>query len=121
MRNGQQSFTGLTGVGMTAMSMTGKGKPQRVWGLVVSANYFDVLGVRPIMGRTFLLEEDTKLGGAPVVVISYRLWQTHFGGRTDIIGQSMALNEQPYTIIGVTPSGFPGTFNGLSFDLWFLS
>jgi len=118
VRNGQQSFTGLTGVGMTAMSMTGKGKPQRVWGLVVSANYFDVLGVRPIMGRSFLPEEDTKPGGAPVVVISYRLWQTHFGGRKDIIGQTMALNEHSYTVIGVTPAIFQGSQTGLRSDLF---
>jgi predicted permease len=118
VRNGQQSFTGLTGVGMTAMSMTGKGKPQRVWGLAVSANYFDVLGVRPIMGRAFLPEEDTKPGGAPVVVISYRMWQTHFGGRADIIGQTMALNEHPYTVIGVTPAIFQGSQTGLRSDLF---
>ena len=62
-----------------SMSLTGKGKPDRVWGMVASANYFDVLGVRPILGRTFLPAEDEKPGGAPVAVISYRLWQTHFG------------------------------------------
>src|SRR5512144_1625698 len=57
LRNGQQSFVGLTGVGVAPMSLTGRGKPQRVWGMLTSANYFDVLGVRAITGRTFLPEE----------------------------------------------------------------
>ena len=77
-------------------------------GMITSANYFDVLGVRAIMGRTFVPEEDLTPGGAPVAVISYRLWQTHFGGGRDIIGQTMALNEHPYTVIGVTPPVFQG-------------
>src|SRR5262249_9810050 len=80
MRDGQQSFTGLTGLAVTPMSLLGAGKPQRIWGMITSANYLDVLGVQPILGRTFSPEEDLKPGGAPVVVISYRLWQTHFGG-----------------------------------------
>ena len=79
MRDGQQSFSGIAACMFVPMSLTGKGKPERVWGMVASANYFDVLGVRPVMGRTFLPAEDEKPGGAPVAVISYRLWQTHFG------------------------------------------
>src|ERR1700678_3820037 len=66
MRGGQQSFAGLTGCNPTPMSLTGKGKPERVWGAVASANYFDVLGVRPILGRGFRPEEDKTPGGAPV-------------------------------------------------------
>src|SRR5213592_3555406 len=54
MRDGQQSFTGITACNITPMSLTGKGKPERVWGMVATANYFDVLGVRPILGRGFL-------------------------------------------------------------------
>ena len=86
MRDGQQSFTGITGCNLTPMSLTGKGKPERVWGMVASANYFDVLGVRPILGAGFLPEEDEKPGGAPVAVISYRLWQTHFGANPGMRG-----------------------------------
>src|SRR5271154_2081773 len=77
MRNGQQSFTGIAACNFATMSLTGKGKPERVWGMVASANYFDVLGVQPFLGRGFLPEEDTTPGGAPVAVISYRFWQTH--------------------------------------------
>ena len=118
LRNGQQSFVGITAGNPTPLSLTGKGKPQRIWGMVTTASYFDVLGVRPILGRAFLPEEDTKPGGAPVVVISYRLWQTRFGGRPDIIGQTMDINEQPYTIVGVTPAIFQGSQTGLRSELW---
>ena len=118
LRDGQSSFVGLTGVGVAPMSLTGKGKPQRVWGMITSANYFDVLGVHAIMGRTFVPEEDLTPGGAPVAVTSYRLWQTHFGGRPDIIGQTMALNEHPYTVIGVTPAVFQGSQTGIRADLF---
>ena len=106
MRDGQQSFTGIAACNIAPMSLTGKGKPERVWGMVASANYFDVLGVRPILGRGFLPVEDQKPGGAPVAMISYRLWQTHFGANPDIVGQAIEINQHPYTIVGVTPAVF---------------
>jgi predicted permease len=118
MRNGQQSFAGLTVANLTAMSLTGKGKPERVWGMVASANYFDVLRVRPILGRGFLPEEDEKPGGAPVAVISYRMWQTHFGANPSVVGQTLEINQHPYTIVGVTPAVFQGSQTGLRSDIW---
>jgi predicted permease len=118
MRDGQQSFTGITACDITPMSLTGKGKPERVWGMVASANYFDVLGVRPILGRGFLPVEDEKPGGAPVAVISYRLWQTHFGANPDIVGQAIEINQHPYTIVGVTPAVFQGSQTGVRTEIW---
>jgi predicted permease len=118
MRDGQQSFTGITACMFAQMSLTGKGKPERVWGMVASANYFDVLGVRPILGRGFLPAEDEKPGGAPVAVISYRLWQTHFGANPDIVGQSIEINKHPYTIVGVTPAVFQGSQTGVRLEIW---
>ncbi|HTB18937.1 MAG TPA: ABC transporter permease [Bryobacteraceae bacterium] len=118
MRNGQQSFTGLTGCNPTAMSLTGKGKPERIWGSVASANYFDVLGVQPILGRGFLPQEDQTPGGAPVAVISYRLWQTHFGANPGVIGQTIEINEHRYTIVGVAPAVFQGSQTGIRSELW---
>jgi predicted permease len=118
MRNGQQSFAGLAGCDPAPMSLTGKGKPVRVWGTVASANYFDVLGVRPILGRGFLPEEDTKPGGAPVAVISYRLWQTHFGASPGVLGQNIEINEHSYTIVGVAPPVFQGSQTGLRSEIW---
>src|SRR6266550_5308433 len=118
MRDGQQSFTGIAAGGITPMSLTGKGKPERVWGMVASANYFDVLGVRLILGRGFLPAEDEKPGGAPVAVISYRLWQTHFGANPDIVGQAIEINQHPYTIVGVTPAVFQGSQTGVRTEIW---
>ncbi|MBV8550966.1 MAG: ABC transporter permease [Acidobacteriaceae bacterium] len=118
MREGQQSFTGITASGITPMSLTGKDKPERIWGTVATANYFTVLGVRPILGRGFLPAEDAKPGGAPVAVISYRLWQTHFAGNLDVVGQIIEINRRPYTIVGVAPAVFQGSQTGLRSEIW---
>jgi predicted permease len=118
IRDGQQSFTGITACNFALMSLTGKGKPERVWGMVASANYFDVLGVRPILGRGFLPMEDEKPGGAPVAVISYRLWETHFGANPEIVGQAIEINQHPYTIVGVTPAVFQGSQTGVRTEIW---
>src|ERR1700735_1180454 len=118
MRDGQQSFTGITACNIAAMSLTGKGKPERVWGMIASATYCDVLGVRPILGRGFLPAEDEKPGGAPVAVISYRLWQTHFGANPGVVGQTIEINEHSYTIVGVAPAVFQGSQTGLRSEIW---
>ena len=118
LRNGQQSFVGLTSANVAPMSLTGTAKPRRLWGMITSANYFDLLGVHPILGRTFAPDEDATPGGAPVVVISYRLWQTQFAGREDVVGQTIDLNQHRYTIIGVTPAVFQGSQTGVRVDLF---
>ena len=118
VRNGQQSFSGIAACWFAQMSLTGKAKPERVWGMVATANYFDVLGVQPIIGRTFLPSEDEKLDGAPVAVISYRLWQTHFGARPDVVGQNIEINKHAYTIVGVTPAVFQGSQTGVRTEIW---
>ncbi|HKW09039.1 MAG TPA: ABC transporter permease [Gemmatimonadaceae bacterium] len=91
---------------------------ERTYGLLVSANYFSVLGLRPAAGRFPLTEEVATAGSAPVVVISHEFWQTRYNGAPNAIGQTLRVNERPLTIIGVTPRGFQGTVLGLDFDLW---
>jgi predicted permease len=118
MRDGQQSFGGIAVCDFVGMSLTGKGDKDRPWGMVASANYFEVLGVRPYLGRTFLPVEDDKPGGAPVAVISYRFWQRHFGGATNIIGRNIELNKHTFTIVGVTPPAFQGSQTGVRNDIW---
>jgi predicted permease len=118
VRDGQQSFTGIAACSFAAISLTGKGKPDRLAAMVASANYFDVLGVRPFLGRGFLPAEDEKPGGAPVAVISYRLWQTHFAADPNIVGRTIELNQHPYSIVGVTPAAFQGSQTGVRTDLW---
>ena len=118
LSDGQKSFTGIAACGFATISLTGKGKPERVWGMVATANYFDVLGVRPILGPGFPPAEDQKPGGAPVAVISYRLWQTRFGAKPDIVGQKIEINQYPYSIVGVTPAVFQGSQTGVRTDIW---
>src|SRR6202140_133895 len=118
VRDGQQSFTGITACNFAQMSLKAKSRPERIWGMVASANYFDVLGVRPMLGRGFLPVEDEKPGGAPVAVNSYRLWQTHFGTNPDIVGQAIEINQHPYTIVGVTPAVFQGSQTGVRTEIW---
>ncbi|HUA96696.1 MAG TPA: ABC transporter permease [Terracidiphilus sp.] len=118
MRDGQQSFTGIAACTFASISLTGKGKPVRLSAMVASANYFDVLGVRPFLGRGFLPAEDEKPGGAPVAVISYRLWQTHFAADPNIVGRTVELNQRPYSIVGVTPAAFQGSQTGVRTDIW---
>ena len=87
-------------------------------GSIVSANYFDAIGVRPILGRGFAPGEDTGRNGHPVVVISYRLWQTRFRGDPEIIGKTQRLDNVVHTIIGVAPARFYGTFVGRVMEFW---
>lgn len=85
---------------------------------VVSSNYFDALGVHPILGRGFRPEEDFGRNGHPVAVISYWLWKERFNGDPNIIGRKQLLNGVPHTIIGVAPEGFYGTFVGFPIQFW---
>ncbi|HLW51808.1 MAG TPA: ABC transporter permease [Candidatus Angelobacter sp.] len=118
LRKSNKSFSGLMAFNTLPVSLTGLGKPERIWSTEASANYFDVLGVRPIRGRTFLPAEDEKPGGAPVVVISYGFWQAHFGGRESAVGQIININRHPYTIVGIAPPLFQGAQTGLRSELW---
>jgi len=87
-------------------------------GSIVSANYFDALGVHPILGRGFEPEEDVGSASHPVVVISYQFWRNRFKGDPEIIGKTQRLNNVPHTIIGVAPEGFYGTFVGWAIQFW---
>jgi predicted permease len=90
-----------------------------VIGQLVSANYFDVLGLRPAIGRFFLPDEDTRLSGNNVAVISYSLWANKLGADKDAVGKTLTLNAMPYTVIGVAPKGFKGTFTFASAEqIW---
>ncbi|HET7892886.1 MAG TPA: ABC transporter permease [Candidatus Sulfotelmatobacter sp.] len=87
-------------------------------GSIVSANYFDAIGVRPILGRGFQPGEDVGSNAHAVVVISYDLWQNRFRGDPQIIGKMQRLDNVPHTIIGVAPAGFFGTFVGWAMNFW---
>src|SRR6202008_3224503 len=93
-----------TAEGWTA-NLTGVDKPQKLSGLRVTPEMFPTLGVAPLLGRNFTAEEAQK-GKDRVVVLSYPLWQQQFGGERDVIGQTIQVNGEPHTIIGVMPNGF---------------
>ncbi|HKS80250.1 MAG TPA: ABC transporter permease [Candidatus Acidoferrales bacterium] len=118
LREESRSFTGLAASKMIPLDLSGTGHPVRIWGQLVSANFFEVLGVHPVLGRGFLPEDDTKPNGAPYAVISYRLWQTRFAGSESAVGRTLSLNKHPYTIVGVTDRFFQGSDTGLRADLW---
>jgi predicted permease len=87
-------------------------------GSIVSANYFDAVGVHPILGRGFEPGEDIGNDSHPVVVISYQMWRNRFKGDPEIVGKTQRLNNVPHTIIGVAPETFYGTFVGWSIQFW---
>jgi len=103
-------LAGISCILATPLTWSGGAEPRQVNGQMVSANYFDVLGLRPAAGRFFLPDEDTKLGGNNVAVISYGFWANKLGSDKDEVGKTLTLNAMPYTIIGVAPKGFKGTF-----------
>lgn len=118
LRDHNRSFSGLLGYHDDYMYLTGTDKAQRIYGALTSANYFDVLGVRLVLGCGFLPEEEQKPGSAAVVVINYDLWQNRFGADAFVIGKTVEINRHSYTIIGVTPQDFQGCKTGLRADLW---
>ena len=99
----QQStvFEGMAATSYRSFNLTGIGEPERLDGRRVSANLFAILGVKPIVGRTFVPEEDKP--GTKVVLLNESLWQRRFGGDPSVIGRALNLNGEPYTVIGVLP------------------
>jgi predicted permease len=95
-----------------------RGSVQRVFGLLVSENYFQALGLRPAQGRFFGPSDGSGAGNAAVVVISHGFWRTRFSADPDALGRSIRVNDQLLTVVGVTPERFQGTVLGLDFDLW---
>jgi predicted permease len=103
----------------TPLSVGLGGRTARAWAELVSPNYFDLLKVRPVLGRAFLPEEGRdQEGSAPVAVISYAMWQARFGGNANALGKTIRLNRHEVTIIGVAPRGFHGSLAGVVFDVW---
>ena len=115
-RDGVRSFEGLTAQTFDEVTLRTTGPAQRAWSVFAAANYFDVLRVRPALGRTFRPEEETQ--AAPVAVISHSLWQRTFAGDAGVVGRHVMLNGHDFTIVGVAPEGFVGTVNVLRFDIW---
>ncbi len=103
-------FTGLASYFPMGFEWTQDAETTDLPGMMTSANYFDVLGIKPILGRTFAADEDIK-NAATVAVLSHSLWTTRFNADPGLIGRTLTLNGLPFTVIGVTPPGFKGTFS----------
>ncbi|PYS71578.1 MAG: hypothetical protein DMF69_09830 [Acidobacteria bacterium] len=100
-----RSFEDMAATASTSFNLIGDGEPERVAAHQVSANFFPLLGVQPLLGRTFLPEED-RYGGNKVALLSYQLWQTRYGGAADVVNRNIQLNGEKWTVVGVMPAGF---------------
>ncbi|PWT91362.1 MAG: permease [Blastocatellia bacterium] len=109
---------GISAEDMAQAALDADGVNEVVWGQVVSGNYFDVLRVTPIKGRTFAPDEDKAVGASPVVVLSCSLWKRRFGADEQIVGKKVQLNSRTYDVIGIAPESFKGTKFGLALDFW---
>ena len=119
IRERTRAFRSLAGHSYPmAVTMTVKDQPHRVFAEIVTANYFETLGLHPFLGRFFVASEDTTPGAAPVAVLGYTAWLSRFGGDPNILGHTIRLNETPFTIIGVGPKGFKGVYAVFGPDLW---
>ncbi len=103
---------------MVPFNVGEKGQTERIFGQLISGNYFSALGLKPAIGRFIQPEEAERPGTEPVLVISYDYWQTRFAGAAGIVGQRVRVNDRDLTVIGVAPKQFQGTMIPLKFDLW---
>jgi predicted permease len=117
-RDRNDALSGLLVYRFVPLSLSRGGANERVWGFEVSGNYFDVLGVKAIKGRTFLPEEDKTPLSHPVAVLSYESWQRRFGGDQDLIGKDVLLNNHQFRVIGIAPEGFKGTEMVYTPEIW---
>ena len=117
-RNQSTSFTGLAAEDMVQAAIDADNQNDVIWGQVVSANYFDVLEVKPKLGRAFLPDEDKVVGNGAVVVLGHGLWQRRMASDVNIVGKTVRLNNRPYEVVGVAPETFTGSKFALSMDFW---
>ncbi len=116
-KNGTTAI-GLAAYRIAAMGLQSGSGAERAWGYLVTGNYFEMLGVRPAVGRFFTPEEDTARGASPFAVLSFDAWQRRFGGASGITGTTIRVNGLPYTILGVAPRGFHGTEVAFRPEVW---
>jgi predicted permease len=113
LRDRNQAFSGLVGYRLAPMELESASGATRIWGLLATGNYFDVLGVHPVMGRFFHQAEDLHPNASPYAVLSYNAWRGRFGGDSGIVGKTVRINRLPYTVLGVASADFHGT------ELWY--
>jgi predicted permease len=117
-RQNTRAFAGILGYDTNPVSVSTGGDAFMVTGQLVSDNFFDLLGVRAALGRTFTREEGTLAGARPVVVVSDHFWRQQLGASRAALGQDITLNRHRYTVVGVAPAAFTGADLGVQIDLW---
>jgi predicted permease len=118
LREQSRSFVGILAYNHDWLTLTGGATPERIYVCNVSSDFFDLLGVRPMLGRFFLPEEETRPDAVPYVVLSYSLWKTRYAADPAIVGKTIEIARHPVTVIGVAPQGFMGAMPGIREDLW---
>ena len=116
LREHNHTFAGVLAYHNDWIALTGGAQPERAYIANVSANYFDVLGIKPVLGRFFLPDEEAR--AVPNVILGYSLWKTRYAKDPQIVGKSIEVARHPLTVIGVAPEGFVGAAPGLRDDLW---
>src|SRR6267154_1517364 len=109
LRDRNRTFVGLIGYRIAPMELETHERADRIWGYLATGNYFDVLGVQPALGRFFKQGDDLNPGDSPYAVLSYSAWQSRFGADAAIVGKTIRINRQPFTVLGVAPRDFHGT------------
>jgi predicted permease len=117
-RDNNQVFSGVAAFTFGQMNLTTGSETEQAVVQVVSGNYFSVLGLRAQIGRTFLPEEDQTPNSHPVVVMGHGLWERRFGRDPAVVGKTVSLNRRSFTVVGVAPKGFTGTFIFGPADFW---
>ena len=118
VRDGNSVFSAVAALTIGSLGLEADGLTRPVWGYSVSGQYFEVVGIKPRLGRLLLPADDDHPGASEAAVISYAAWTNHFASDPNIVGKSVRLNKQPYTIVGVTPEGFYGTEKFLLPDIF---
>jgi predicted permease len=118
-RDRNNVFSGMLAYRYTTFGLSVNGVNERVWGYLATGAYFEVLGVKPALGRFFTPDDDKSPGAHPVAVITYDCWQKRFAGDSQVIGRTVVINGRNFTIIGVAPQGFYGSEIIYRPEIWF--
>src|SRR5262249_31349191 len=120
LRDQTKAFEQLAAYYNNSMTLTGEGEAVRLRGVVANASLFPLLGALPARGRTFLPEEDNAGGGSQgyPAILSWNCWQQHFGGNPQVIGHTINLSGDPYTVVGVMPAQFSFPVQSQPAEVW---
>ncbi len=118
IRDRNHTFAEVADARLMRVGLEVNNNAQAVWGYEASGNYFNAMGIKPLLGRFLAPSDDEKVNGSQVAVLSYATWRVRFGGDRNIVGKAVKLNKVPYTVIGVAPQYFNGVERFFSPELW---